>query len=229
MRNVICIFLLFCSFSVIAQHADSTYKWLFGFGIMPGISSLYISPSDVQVDINKKAIFTTSVGFSANYKMSDKLFFTTGVLLDQRGFKSVIKSNQSSPFNTGVNNSYSIIRLHYISIPLLANFVFMNKNKMRVSVGIGAMVSAPVFSYDKAVFNIQNNNAIKSSSFSTNSDFSRKLSYSPIVNINSIHRVNENLLLSISPQASISYTPNAVFNYFHYWTAGLNFSVLKRF
>lgn len=222
------IALLLSGHLLIAQSTDTLSKWSFGFGIMPGISSLYIRPTDIQVDINTKPIFTTSAGFTLSYKASNKLFFTTQLLLDQKGVKIITESNTNSPFNTGVNSSYSINRIYYLSIPITANFIFYDKNKTTLSAGLGFMASAPLYYFSKTSFYTLNNDVITSNNFSSNRNFPKHMSYLPNVNLNYNYLINDKLSISISPQANITYTPNFVFDYFHYWTAGINFSIIKR-
>jgi hypothetical protein len=220
--------LLLSSHLLIAQTTDTLSKWSFGFGIMPGISSLYIRPTDIQVDINTKSIFTTSAGFALTYKASKKLILATQLLLDQKGVKIITDPNSNSPFNTGVNSSYSINRIYYLSIPITANFIFYDKNKTTLSAGLGIMASAPIYYYSKTVFYTFNNDVITSKNFSSNSNFPKYMSYLPTVNLNYNYLINDKLSISIYPQANITYTPNFVFDNFHYWTAGVYFSVLKR-
>jgi hypothetical protein len=87
---------------------------------------------------------------------------------------------------------------------------------------------ASIYYYSRTVFYTFNNDVITSNNFSSNSNFPKYMSYLPTVNLNYNYLINDKLTISISPQANITYTPNFVFDYFHYWTAGVNFSVLKR-
>lgn len=172
MKILLTLIFIISTLNLLAQEKSEFKGWKFGINISPelGYRFLYTNSTDSMMDyiINQRndweiPALMISSGLSTEYRFSKLISIKSGIYYSLRGEKSRDHGygSEYNGFGTYIEKWIYKNRYHYIGVPIIGAFHFLNKEKFQLFTSIGVSFDFLYLRTSRSAYKIHGEEEVK--------------------------------------------------------------------